>query len=58
MVEQIAIFFHSIESVQDMILHELAHAIAGRAAGHGKEFRKVCKQIGCVGDKGTGNIYN
>ena len=57
LVEEVAIFIYSIESTYDMILHELAHAIAGRSAGHGEEFVAVCKAIGCKGYKGVGNYY-
>lgn len=32
--------------VVDTILHEIAHAIAGHAAGHGPEWKKVCIRIG------------
>jgi len=32
--------------VVDTILHEIAHAIAGYAAGHGPEWKKVCIRIG------------
>lgn len=30
----------------DTILHEVAHAIAGHAAGHGPEWRRVAREIG------------
>lgn len=33
--------------VKDTILHEIAHAIAGYEAGHGKEWKKICVEIGC-----------
>lgn len=29
------------------ILHEIAHALAGHAAGHGPEWRRVARSIGC-----------
>ena len=32
--------------VVDTLLHEIAHAIAGYAAGHGPEWKKVCVRIG------------
>jgi predicted SprT family Zn-dependent metalloprotease len=37
---------NDVEQVQDTILHEIAHAIAGYAAGHGPEWKEVCVQIG------------
>ena len=57
MIEEVAIFMYSMESIYDMILHEIAHAIAGREAGHGEVFIAVCKAIGCKGYKGVGNTY-
>jgi len=33
-------------AVRDTLLHEIAHALAGRAAGHGPRWRKICRQIG------------
>lgn len=32
--------------VQDTILHEIAHALAGRGAGHGPEWRAMCREVG------------
>lgn len=32
--------------VVDTILHEIAHALAGYAAGHGAKWRRICRQIG------------
>lgn len=37
---------NEVEQVQDTILHEIAHAIAGHAAGHGPEWKRVCVEIG------------
>lgn len=34
------------ESLNDIIIHEIAHALAGHAAGHGAEWKAVCKQLG------------
>jgi predicted SprT family Zn-dependent metalloprotease len=52
-----AIKEYSIETLRDIYLHELAHAINGtykiegdeiiKKQAHGKEFQQVCKQIGC-----------
>lgn len=38
---------NSEDQVQDTILHEIAHALAGRKAGHGKTWQQVAKAIGC-----------
>jgi predicted SprT family Zn-dependent metalloprotease len=47
--------------VLDTILHEIAHAIAGFAAGHGPEWKRVCVRIGakperCYSSKDTNTI--
>lgn len=34
------------EKVKDVILHEIAHAIAGHSAGHGEIWKRVCLKIG------------
>lgn len=36
----------SYEQINDTILHELAHAIAGPSAGHGELWKKACKVTG------------
>ena len=30
-----------------VVLHEIAHALAGPTAGHGKEWLRIAKKIGC-----------
>ncbi len=35
-------------AVRDTILHEIAHALAGPAAGHGPAWRAICQEIGAV----------
>lgn len=37
---------NSREAVEDTILHEIAHALAGPKAGHGPKWKAVCQQIG------------
>lgn len=37
------------EEIEDTILHEIAHALAGicyGATGHGKEWKQICREIG------------
>lgn len=34
------------KAVRDTILHEIAHALCGRKIGHGKEWKKMCAEIG------------
>lgn len=35
--------------VTDTILHEIAHALAGRDAGHGYKWQQIARSIGCDG---------
>jgi predicted SprT family Zn-dependent metalloprotease len=37
----------SFEEIRNVILHEIAHALAGYAAGHGDEWKKAALAIGC-----------
>lgn len=37
---------NSREAVEDTILHEIAHALAGPKAGHGPKWKAVCERIG------------
>ncbi|MDK8098751.1 MAG: SprT-like domain-containing protein [Winkia neuii] len=34
------------QQVRDVILHEVAHALAGARAGHGPKWQKIARQIG------------
>lgn len=35
------------KKIKDTVLHEIAHALAGPDAGHGKKWKEVAKSIGC-----------
>lgn len=35
--------------VRNVILHEIAHALAGPGAGHGHTWKRVARSIGCTG---------
>jgi predicted SprT family Zn-dependent metalloprotease len=37
------------DEVRDTILHEIAHALSPRGAGHGSAWRSVAQSIGCNG---------
>ena len=37
---------HSQNETMDTILHEIAHALAGHEAGHGKVWKDIAKRIG------------
>lgn len=39
------------DEVYNTILHEVAHALAGKHAGHGPEWVRTAKQIGCDGQR-------
>lgn len=41
------------ESIKDVVLHELAHAITGPHVSqpHGKEWKRAAKEIGCSGKR-------
>lgn len=41
----------SIEQCLEVIYHEVAHAFAGEAAGHGTEWFKQCVRLGIMGDQ-------
>lgn len=36
---------------RNIVLHEIAHALAGREAGHGPAWKEVALSIGCDGDR-------
>lgn len=40
---------HADEEVRQTLLHEVAHAIAGHAEGHGPAWRRVARELGYVG---------
>lgn len=43
------------EQVMNTLLHEVAHALAGHAAGHGPEWVRIAKSIGCNGSRTHAN---
>ena len=48
-VSKYHIEFASIDEFKNTILHEIAHAIAGFREGHGPEWVRIAKEIGCDG---------
>lgn len=38
-------------------IHELAHVLAGHAAGHGPEWKNACEQLGLRDAKAAGHVY-
>lgn len=37
---------NELAAIQDTLLHEVAHALAGRTAGHGPAWQTICRGIG------------
>ena len=37
--------------VRNTLLHEIAHALTGRQAGHGPQWKRVAQSIGCTGER-------
>jgi predicted SprT family Zn-dependent metalloprotease len=46
--------YHSLDQSEQVILHEVAHALAGKDAGHGPNWKRIAKSIGYRGEKFTG----
>ena len=46
--------YHSIDQSEQVILHEIAHALAGKSAGHGPNWKNTAKSIGYKAEKFTG----
>ena len=38
---------HTLEQVEEVIVHEIAHALCGPGYGHGGKWKEMCLQIGC-----------
>jgi RimJ/RimL family protein N-acetyltransferase len=45
---------HSIDETLQVVLHEVAHALSGKDAGHGKQWLATAKSIGYRAEKFTG----
>lgn len=45
---------HSIDQSIQVVLHEIAHALAGKSAGHGPNWKSIAKSLGYRGEKFTG----
>lgn len=37
---------HAEPDIRDVILHEIAHALAGHEAAHGPRWKAICRQLG------------
>jgi predicted SprT family Zn-dependent metalloprotease len=48
---ELSIYFieaNPASAVEDTLLHEIAHALAGQGAGHGPTWRRICRRIGAT----------
>ena len=45
---------HSIDQSMQVVLHEIAHALAGKSAGHGPTWKAQAKALGYRAEKFTG----
>lgn len=45
---------HSLDQSIQVVLHEIAHALSGKSAGHGPNWKKQAQAIGYRGEKFTG----
>lgn len=41
----------TLEQIEDTILHEIAHVMAGYRAGHGWQWKRVARSIGCSAER-------
>ncbi|MDI2098520.1 SprT-like domain-containing protein [Ruicaihuangia caeni] len=39
------------DAIHQVLLHEVAHALAGPGAGHGKEWKRIAGELGYVGER-------
>lgn len=39
------------DEIHQILLHEVAHALAGSAAGHGREWKRIASELGYVGGR-------
>ncbi|BDS48718.1 SprT-like domain-containing protein [Rhodoluna sp. KAS3] len=53
-VSRYLVDIHTLDETMQVVLHEIAHAICGKSAGHGKLWLRTAKQIGYRAEKFTG----
>lgn len=49
------VMLHSIDDARQVLWHEIAHALCGKAEGHGKHWLATAKSMGYRAEKFTGN---
>lgn len=45
-LSQSLVAMNDAERVKRTVLHEIAHAIAGKKAGHGRTWQRICRELG------------
>lgn len=53
-ISKYLVSIHSIDESRQVMLHEIAHALSGKAAGHGKKWLQTAKAIGYRAEKFSG----
>jgi RimJ/RimL family protein N-acetyltransferase/predicted SprT family Zn-dependent metalloprotease len=49
------VLLHTVDEARQVLWHEIAHALCGKAEGHGKVWLATAKKLGYRADKFTGN---
>lgn len=47
----------TLDDVKNLILHEIAHVLAGSGAAHGPRWKRIAKRIGCDGSTYIKGIF-
>ena len=45
------------DEIIDTVLHEIAHALAGPNTGHGREWQRIARQIGCSAKRCSTTVH-
>lgn len=50
-LSSVLVQLNDYQTVHNVVLHEIAHALAGHKAGHGPKWKQEAIRIGCTGDR-------
>lgn len=53
-ISKYLVTLHSLDESRQVMLHEIAHALSGKAAGHGKQWLQTAKSIGYRAERFSG----
>lgn len=53
-ISKYLVTIHSLDESRQVMLHEIAHALSGKAAGHGKQWLQTAKSIGYRAERFSG----